>query len=108
MNQAARALAQPFPPTVHGRPFARVVIQRNVPPCAVEAKLQARGAQVTRLLAAELLPQPSLDRPTFRLLGRLYDGLIVPHADSFDPATIADVAGVPVVFDDQDLPALDP
>jgi hypothetical protein len=91
---------------VRGRLYARVVMQRDAPRCTIEAQLQERGAQVTRLLACELLPQPSLAVPTFRVLGKLYDGLIVPHADSFDAGDIAVVAGVPVVFEDQDLPAL--
>ena len=73
--------------------------------CTVEVELQDRGAHVTRLLASELLPGPSLDAPTFRLLGQLYDGLIVPHVGTIDAAEIAAAAGVPVVFDDQDPPA---
>ncbi|WP_157275718.1 hypothetical protein [Pelomonas sp. Root1444] len=64
--------------------------------------MQDRGAHVTRLLASELLPGPSLDAPTFQLLGRLYDGLIVPHVGTLDAAQIAAAAGVPVVFDDLD------
>lgn len=91
-----------LPWAVRGRFFARVVTQRNVPLCPVEAELQKRGAHVTRLLAIELLPGPSPDGRTFRLLGRLYDGLIVPHADNFNAPAMAIAAEVPVVFDDQD------
>ena len=91
---------------MRGRLFARVVTRRNVPLCTVEAELQQRGAHVTRLLAAELLPGPSLDSPTFSLLGKLYDGLIVPHADGYSVPDIAAASGVPVIFDDQDATAL--
>ena len=73
-------------------------------PSAAEAELQRRGAQVTRLLVAMVFPDAALDSPTFRVLGQLYDALIVPRVDSIDAADIALAAGVPVVFDDQDLP----
>lgn len=86
---------------MQGRLFARVVTERSVQLCTVEAELQARGAQVTRLLASELLAGPSLNAPTLHMLGKLYDGLIVPHADNFRGDDIAAAAGVPVVYDDQ-------
>jgi hypothetical protein len=87
--------------------FARVVMQRDAPLCPAEARLQERGDCVTRLLAAEVLPDPMLDSPTLRLLGKLYDGLIVPHESYFDAAAITAATGVPAVFDDQDPAALD-
>ena len=102
VSNAADHFVQPLPPAARGRLFARVVTHRDAPLCMVEAELQDRGAHVTRLLASELLPGPSLDAPTFQLLGRLYDGLIVPHVGTLDAAQIAAAAGVPVVFDDLD------
>lgn len=83
-----------------------MVEQADVPLCMVEVELQRCGAHVTRLLAAEFLAGPVADGATFWLLGRLYDGLIVPHAASFDVHDIAQAAGVPVVFDDDGASAL--
>jgi hypothetical protein len=87
--------------------FARVVVQADEPLCTIEAELQRRGAQVTRLRADGLLAGKAVDRPTIRLLGRLYDGLIVPHSSGLDTQDIEVVAGVPVVYEDQDASALD-
>jgi hypothetical protein len=106
MIDASRAPAQSPSSAVRGRLFARVVLQWEAPLCPMEAELQQRGAHVTRLLAAELLPQPAIDQPTFRLLGRLYDGLIVPRTESFRVDDIVAAAGVPVVSEDQISSAL--
>lgn len=91
---------------MQGRLFARLVTEPDVPLCMVEAELHKRGAHVTRLLAANLLPGLDIDASTFRLLGMLYDGLIVPHADNVSASAISMAAGVPVVLDDQDASAL--
>ena len=93
---------------LRGRVFARVVMQRDDPVCSAEAQLQDRGARVTRLLAADLLTRPTLDGTTARLLGRLYEGLIVPDGHGLEAPDIAVAAGVPVVFEAQDLSALVP
>jgi hypothetical protein len=87
--------------------FARVVVQADEPLCTIEKELQRRGAQVTRLRADGLFACKAVDRPTIRLLGRLYDGLIVPHSSCLDTHDIEVVAGVPVVYEDQDASALD-
>jgi hypothetical protein len=89
-----------------GRLFARVVLQADEPLCTAEAELQRRGARVTRLLADELLAGKAVDGPAFRLLGKLYDGLIVPHSPVLDSHDIEVVAGVPVVYEDHDASAL--
>lgn len=106
MQGAVRPPNESAAPPVRGRLFARVVTQSDVPLCTVEAELRERGAHVTRLLADQLLPGPSLAGPTFELLGKLYDGLIVPRAEGYSIPDIAVVSGVPVVFDDQDATAL--
>lgn len=63
---------------------------------------------MTRLLAAQLLPaKPSLDDPTLQVLGQLYDGLIVPRDGGAIALGVAVAAGLPVVFDDQDLSPFD-
>jgi hypothetical protein len=75
--------------------------------CGLEAELTRQGAHVTRLLAGDLLPGTSLDEPTFRVLGKLYDALIVPHADGVDLSAISAASGVPVLSDDRDGTALE-
>jgi hypothetical protein len=88
-------------PATAGRSFARVVLRRDVPLCPLEADLHAGGATVTRLLANDLVPDPSLREETYRLLGKLYDGLIVPRDARFTASDVAMRSGVAVFVDDQ-------
>lgn len=74
--------------------------------CAAEKQLQACGAHITRLLESDLLAGPSLNDATLRLLGKLYDGIIVPHVDAVRSHDIATAAGLPVVYDDQEASLL--
>lgn len=76
---------------------ARIVRTRSEPTCPVEDELQRCGARVTRLIAGDL--RIGFDDRPLRLLGRLYEGLIVPDSVDYPLAVLADATGVRVVAD---------
>jgi hypothetical protein len=78
--------------------IARLVERFDEPVCAAESEARAAGATVTRLLTNQIVQGPSIDRAAARVLGKLYDGLIVPPCLAAQGSAIAAISGLSVVF----------
>jgi len=76
---------------------ARLVHAKDVAPCETEQGLLQRGFSVTRLRAQEVCVGPALDVRAVRLLGQMYDAIIVPDSLAARANEIEVTAGVPVV-----------
>src|SRR5512138_3757482 len=76
---------------------ARLVDSKDAPPCETELDLLQRGFSVTRLRTRDLCAGSRLDDKTVRLLGQMYDAIIVPEALHSLASDIEATAGVPVV-----------
>jgi len=87
-----------MPDLIEPQRIARLVERFDEPACAAESQARAAGAMVTRLLTNEIVQGSRVDRAAARVLGRLYDGLIVPPCLAAQGSTIASISGLSVVF----------
>jgi hypothetical protein len=76
---------------------ARLVDSKDAAPCETELDLLSRGIPVTRLRSQDVCAGTVLDDKTVRLLGQLYDAIIVPASLEPKALDIELAAGVPVV-----------
>jgi hypothetical protein len=79
------------------RYVARLVDSKDAPRCETELDLLERGFCVTRLRTRDLYVGAGLDDKTVRMLGQLYDAIIVPESLVPRARDIEVAAGVPVV-----------
>jgi len=81
---------------LNGGTLACIVEDLSQPPCPAEMVAMGGGARIVRLNAANLLEKLH-DRSTLGLLGKLYDGVIVPDSWSANAAQLAQGTGIPIV-----------